>query len=297
MARFPGIQGAARRSRLARSTQADLPGRFPGIRFAGALSLALLWLGCDRPRATPAPASSAAVPASPAAGLPSASASVASGSASASVSAASGSSSTTAGGPAPLPSIRSRCCRLDRTEGFFGPEKGIHARFSGDVLQRNDGERLLFPHDLVSDTKELYQFAKSSGKSLYQERRLRIVGEVAQLVSIEIDERGETGANAPFFHSRCATLDTRKKRLLTVEEALPGQGKALLEEAKRRFEGAPGRDRFRFVSGSFAVTETELRFCCAARDDRQPTPRLDVSVALDPAGRKLVSAAPGAAVR
>jgi hypothetical protein len=191
-------------------------------------------------------------------------------------------------GPAPLPSIRSRCCRLDRTEGFFGPEKGINARFSGDILQRNDGERLLFPHDLVSDTKELYQFAKSSGKSLYQERRLRIVGEVAPLVSIEIEERGETGANAPFFHSRCATLDTRKKRLLTVEEALPGQGKALLEEAKRRFEGAPGRDRFRFVSGSFAVTETELRFCCAARDDRQPTPRLDVSVALDPAGRKLV---------
>lgn len=265
--------------------------RFPWIWFAGALPLALLGLGCDRSRATPAPASSAAAPsASPSPA--SASSSVASGSASTSTPAASGSASTVAGGgeagPAPLPSIRSRCCRLDRTEGFFGPEKGINARFSGDILQRNDGERLLFPHDLVSDTKELYQFAKSSGKSLYQERRLRIVGEVAPLVSIEIEERGETGANAPFFHSRCATLDTRKKRLLTVEEALPGQGKALLEEAKRRFEGAPGRDRFRFVSGSFAVTETELRFCCAARDDRQPTPRLDVSVALDPAGLKLV---------
>jgi hypothetical protein len=186
-----------------------------------------------------------------------------------------------------LPTIRSRCCRLDRTEGIFGPEKGIHARYSGDVLLRNDGERLLFPQDLISDTKELYQFAKSSGKSLYQERRMRIVGEGAGHVSVEIEERGETGANAPFYHLRCVTFDTRKKRSLTLEEALPGRGAALIEEAKQRFEGSPGKEHFRFVSTSFALTEGEVRFCCAAKDDRQPGPRLEVRVGLGE-GQKLV---------
>lgn len=190
-------------------------------------------------------------------------------------------------GLAALPTIRSRCCRLDRTEGIFGPEKGIHARYSGDILLRNDGERLLFPQDLISDTKELYQFAKSSGKSLYQERRMRIVGEGSGHVSVEIEERGETGANAPFYHLRCATFDTRKKRAMTLEEALPGRGGALLEEARRRFEGSPGKEHFRFVSASFALTEGEVRFCCAAKDDRRPGPRLEVSVGLGE-GQKLV---------
>jgi hypothetical protein len=191
------------------------------------------------------------------------------------------------GGLPPLPTIRSRCCRLDRTEGIFGPEKGIHSRYSGDVLLRNDGERLLFPQDLISDTKELYQFAKSSGKSLYQERRIRIVGEGTRHVSVEIEERGETGANTPFYHLRYATFDTRKKRAMTLEEALPGRGGALLEEARRRYEGSPGKEQFRFVSTSFALTEGEVRFCCAAKDDRQPGPRLEVSVGLGE-GQKLV---------
>ncbi|MCS6901628.1 MAG: hypothetical protein NZX77_17895 [Polyangiaceae bacterium] len=167
---------------------------------------------------------------------------------------------------------------MDRTEGIFGPGKGIHTRYSGDILLRHDGERLLFPQDLISDTKELYQFAKSSGRSLYQERRMRIVGEGSRHVSVEIEERGETGADTPFYHRRCTTLDFRKKRILTVEEALPEHGTALLEKAKQRFETIPEKEHFLFVSTSFALTEQEVRFCCAARDSRQPGPRLDVSV-------------------
>lgn len=178
----------------------------------------------------------------------------------------------------PLPTVVARCCRLDRTEGFFGPEKGIHTRYSGDVLLRNDGERLLFPNDLVSDTKELYQFAKSSGKSLYQERRLRIVGESPHHVSVEVEERGETGANAPFYHTHCVTVDPRKKQKVTLSDLLPEEAPRLLEEGKKRFEASPGQERFRFLSGSFALSGTTLRFCCPARDDRQPTPRLDIEL-------------------
>lgn len=188
---------------------------------------------------------------------------------------------------ATAPTIAPRCCRLERTEGGFGPDKGANVRYSGDVLLRNDGGRLLFPQDLINDTKELYIFAKSAGKSLYQERRLRIVGEGPKHVSVEIDDRGETGATTPFYHSRCATLELRKVRKATLDEVLPpAQATALLEEGKRRFERMPEHDRFRFVSASFALTASAVRFCCPARDDKQATPRLDIEIALDATGPK-----------
>jgi hypothetical protein len=202
---------------------------------------------------------------------------------------ASGSGSGVTAVVAPLGSVVPRCCRIDRTEGMFGPEKGVHVRYSGDVLLRNDGERLLFPHDLVSDTKELYQFAKSSGKSLYQERRLRVVGEGVGYVALEVQDRGETGAGTPFFHTHCATVDTRKLRKMTPEEAFPGEaGQKLLAEARRRFEEAPGHERFRFVPASFALLEGRVRFCCPPRDDRQPLPRLDLELETGTEPRKLV---------
>lgn len=229
-----------------------------------------------------APAASASGPAA----LPAASALVEpASSGAASSSAAAG--VATAPPTATAPTIAPRCCRLERTEGGFGPDKGANVRYSGDVLLRNDGGRLLFPQDLINDTKELYIFAKSAGKSLYQERRLRIVGEGPKHVSVEIDDRGETGATTPFYHSRCATIELRKVRKATLDEVLPpAQATALLEEGKRRFERMPEHDRFRFVSASFALTANAVRFCCPARDDKQATPRLDIEIALDAPGPK-----------
>src|SRR5512141_975842 len=58
--------------------------------------------------------------------------------------------------PAPLPpapAIVPACCMIDKTEGHFGAPKGVQTRYEGEFLRRKDGERLLYPQDLISDTK------------------------------------------------------------------------------------------------------------------------------------------------
>jgi hypothetical protein len=171
----------------------------------------------------------------------------------------------------------------DRVEGFFGPEKGINARYSGDYLRSKNGtDRLFFPEDLISDTQELYLFAKSAGKALYQERRLRVVGEAPGALSVEIDDRGETGATAPFSHSKCQTIDTRRVRKIAVTDlAGKDEGAALLARAQAAFDGSAGHECYRFVAQSFALVgapPTKIRFCSPRRDEGSGPPRLDIEL-------------------
>jgi hypothetical protein len=183
----------------------------------------------------------------------------------------------------PLEVIKPACCRADRVEGSFGPDKGVNARYSGDYFHgRNGNDRLFFPDDLISDTQELYLFAKSAGKPLYQERRLRAVGESPVALSVEVEDRGETGTTKPFTHSKCQTVDLRRNRKAAVADLLPkDEGPALLARAQSAFEASPGHEHYRFVPASFALVgspPTKIRFCNPKRDEESGPPRLDLEL-------------------
>ncbi|RYE82187.1 MAG: hypothetical protein EOO75_21075 [Myxococcales bacterium] len=157
------------------------------------------------------------------------------------------------------------------------------------MLLRNDGGKLLFPDDLISDTRELYIFAKSAGRSMAQERRVRVVGEQGHLVSVAIEDRGDTGAGTPFVHMRCTTLDTRKMKPASLAEAVgEAEAKALLAEATRRFEAHPDHGRYRLIAASYALRASDVVFCGSARDDSRPSPRLDIVVERPPTPGKLL---------
>lgn len=171
---------------------------------------------------------------------------------------------------------------MDVAEGSFG--KGTFTRYSGDYLRRKDGERLLFPQDLISDTKELYQHAKSAGKSVTQERRVRPIGEGGRYVSVEIEEKGETGALMPFLHSACKTVDLRTGRALKLEDVVGKEAAArAIASAEQTFAAAPGHDDFRFLSSSFAMIgrgEKTVRFCNPRRREDLGGARLDLEIEL-----------------
>lgn len=184
---------------------------------------------------------------------------------------------------APLEAINARCCAIDRTEGTVGPDKGINARYSGDFLRKKNGDRLLFPDDLIADTRELYQYAKSRGAPLYQERRMKVVGEGARYVSVEIEEKGDTGASNPFAHSKCKTLDLRSGKQLKLADVASKAASALETEARARFDALPDHGQFTFVSASFALVgdpARRVRFCNPRRDEALGMGRLDVEVEL-----------------
>ncbi|MCC6645608.1 MAG: hypothetical protein IT374_08565 [Polyangiaceae bacterium] len=237
------------------------------MRLASALALALL-SGC-RGQIDP-PGERAAAPATSASAAPPASAAPAASSAPA-----------TAGAPPPTP-ITPTCCMRDRAEGSFGPEKGVNTRYVGEYLRRHDGERVLFPHDLVSDTKELYQHARSAGRSVLQERRLAVLGEGDRYVSVEITDKGETGALMPFAHSKCLTVDLKHGRALRLEDVLgKPSAEATLAAARARFDAAAGHEQYRLLPGSFALIgkgERRVRFCGPARRDEDGAKRLDVEL-------------------
>ncbi len=170
----------------------------------------------------------------------------------------------------------------DRAEGHFGPEKGVHTRYVGEYLRRHDGERLLFPHDLVSDTKELYQHARSAGRSVEQTRRLVVLGEGDRYLSVEVTDQGETGALMPFSHSKCVTIELKQGRALRLDEVLDkASADATLAEARGRFDAAAGHEHFRLLPGSFAMIgrdKKRVRFCGPARRDEDGAKRLDVEL-------------------
>ena len=244
-------------------------------------SLVALGSACGRASDSPrdgAPEASAHASAtvSAASAVPAASASV---TASASASASAAPASPPPGAP-PLVAITPACCMRDRAEGKFGSERGIMTRYSGDFLRRKDGDRLLFPDDLISDTKERFQHAQSAGRSVTQERRLKVVGEGPRYVSVEIEDRGETGALKPFAHSACCTVDLKTGKAMTVE-AVVGKERApkLVEEARAAFDALPGHEQFRFLPSSFAMIGTAgdtIRFCNPRRAEDLGAARLDV---------------------
>lgn len=241
------------------------------MRARALLITAALCAGCRERVDAPEPASSAA---------PSSSAAPAKEIASATPPAAS--SAVVAEGAPPASPITPACCMRDRAEGHFGPEKGVHTRYVGDYLRRHDGERLLFPHDLVSDTKELYQHAKSAGRSVVQERHLVVLGEGERFVSVEVTDQGETGALMPFAHSKCVTVDLKNGRALRLEDVLgKPSADATLAEARRRFDGLAGHEQYRLLPGSFAMIgrdKRRVRFCGPARRDEDGKKRLDVEL-------------------
>jgi hypothetical protein len=171
---------------------------------------------------------------------------------------------------------------MDVAEGSFGA-RGTFTRYSGDYLRRKDGERLLFPQDLISDTKELFQHAKSAGKSVTQERRVRPLGEGSKYVSVEIEDKGETGALMPFLHSACKTVDLRTGRALKLEDVLGKDAAAnAIAAGERAFAAAAGHEDYRFLSSSFAMIgrgEKTVRFCSPRRREDLGGARLDVEVA------------------
>lgn len=197
-------------------------------------------------------------------------------------SAAPPSSSAAPASAPPLAPIAPACCMRDRAEGSFGPAKGVNTRYVGDYLRRHDGERLLFPHDLVSDTKELYQHARSAGRSVEQTRRLVVLGEGERYVSVEITDQGETGALMPFSHSKCLTVDLKHGRALRLEDVLgKPAAEATLAEARRRFDALADHEQYRLLPGSFAMIgrdKRRVRLCGPARRDEDGAKRLDVEL-------------------
>lgn len=180
-----------------------------------------------------------------------------------------------------LPEITAKCCTRDRAEGHFGPESGVHTAFVGDFLRKKDGGRLLFPDDLISDTKELFQHARSAGKTVKQERKLRIVGETERAVSVEVFDTGETGSMKPFSHSSCKTISLRDGRLWKLEDAV-GKDHALAVAVKARiqFDQRNKGDLYRFVEKSFALVDEgkRIRFCNPRKDEALGAARLDVDL-------------------
>jgi hypothetical protein len=173
------------------------------------------------------------------------------------------------------------CCTMDVAEGSFGA-RGTFTRYSGDYLRRKDGERLMFPQDLISDTKELFQHAKSAGKSVTQERRVRPVGEGAKYISVEIEDKGETGALMPFQHSACKTVDLRTGRALKLEDVIGKEAAAkAIAAGESAFAATGGHEDYRFLSSSFAMIgrgEKAVRFCSPRRREDLGGARLDVEV-------------------
>ncbi len=185
--------------------------------------------------------------------------------------------------PPALAEILPRCCTVDRAEGHFGVPTAVHTAFVGDFLRKKDGKRLLFPDDLISDTKELFQHARSAGKTVKQERKLRVVGETDRTISVEVLDSGATGSMVPFSHSACKTVSLRDGRALKLEDAV-GKDAALAVVVKARiqFDERNRGDVYRFVERSFALVDegSRLRFCNPPKDTALGAQRLDVEVAV-----------------
>ena len=195
---------------------------------------------------------------------------------------------TTASGAArarlsPAPTITMACCTMDRAEGQFGTH-GVVTRYRGDYLRRKDGERLFFPQDLINDTKELFQHAKTAGRSVQQERRVRAVGEGPRWVSLDVEERGETGALAEVVHSSCKTIDLRTGRALKLDDVVGKDAAAqAIASGEASFAELGGRADYRFSAASFAIlgpSAKTVRFCNPRRREELAGARLDVEVTL-----------------
>ena len=181
----------------------------------------------------------------------------------------------------PREGIPSRCCRIERKEGKYGPENAIHTSYSADIVTRANGGRFLGNEDLVSDTAELLDYAKGMKRSLSQQRRIVVIGETAQFVSLSVEDVGDTGSGTTAKHSGCKTLRISTALVAKPEDVLTAEG-ATRVVAEGRSGVAVAGSRWRFAVLSWAILDNgkTARFCAPEEGDTGA--RFDVDVNVDP---------------
>jgi len=104
----------------------------------------------------------------------------------------------------------------------------------------------------VTDTAELYEYAKSMKRTLTNQRRITIIGETPQYVSLSIEDVGDTGSGNTARHSGCKTLRLGTATVAKAEDALSPEAAArVVPEARKQVAAAGGR--FRFAPLSWAL--------------------------------------------
>lgn len=179
----------------------------------------------------------------------------------------------------PRAAITSRCCRIEPKEGKYGPDPGIHTSYSADIVTRLDGGRFLGNEDIVTDTAELLDYAKGMKRSLRQQRRITIIGETVQYVSLSIEDVGDTGSGTTAKHSACKTLRVATAQPSAPEAALTPEGAArVVAEGRRRVAAAGGKFRFGVLSWALLDAGKIVRFCAPEEGDTGR--RFDVDIPL-----------------
>jgi hypothetical protein len=180
--------------------------------------------------------------------------------------------------PARAP-ITSRCCRIEPKEGKYGPDPGIHTSYSADIVTRLDGGRFLGNEDIVTDTAELLDYAKGMKRSLQQQRRITIIGETIQYVSLSIDDVGDTGSGTTAKHSACKTLRVSTALPVAPDAALTAEGAArVIAEGRKKVAAADGKFRFGVLSWALLDGGKIVRFCAPEEGDTGR--RFDVDIPL-----------------
>lgn len=175
--------------------------------------------------------------------------------------------------------ITTRCCRVERKEGKYGPEAGVHSSYSADIVTRANGDRLFGNEEVVTDTAELYEYAKSMKRTLTNQRRITLIGETPLFVSFVIDDVGDTGSGNTARHSGCKTLRLGTATVAKPEDALTAEGAArVVAEGRKRVAAAGGKYRFAPLSWALLDAGKIARFC--APEEGEAGARFDVDVPL-----------------
>lgn len=186
-----------------------------------------------------------------------------------------------------VPTKTAKCCRMDRREGVVGNEHAVHTSYASDVVLTKSDKRIFGSDDVVSDTTELFQHARSMNRSLRQERTLAFVGEGPRWLSLTVDDRGDTGTGTPFRHSACKTIDPNNGHVLKLDDVLvPAAVDRVIAEAKDVLAHQPEGRHFRVVPGSFALPDEGHVVMCAPSEETDGDARRDVSVAIRDDERK-----------
>ncbi len=179
----------------------------------------------------------------------------------------------------PRAAITSRCCRVERKEGKWGPDVGVQSTYSADIVTRANGDRLFGNEDIVTDTAELSEYAKSMKRTLTNQRRIAIIGETPLYVSLSIDDVGDTGSGNTARHSGCKTLRLGTATVAKPDDALTSEGATrVVAEARKQVAAAGGKYRFAPLSWALLDAGKIARFC--APEEGEAGARFDVDVPL-----------------
>lgn len=169
---------------------------------------------------------------------------------------------------------------MERKEGKYGPDPGIHSSYSADVVIKLDGGRLFGNEEVVTDSAELLEYAKSMKRSLSQQRRIVIIGETPAFVSFTIDDVGDTGAGTNAKHSACKTMRIGPAVVAKPEDALvPEAAARVVAEGRKQVALAGGKFRFAPLSWALLDAGKMVRFC--ASEEGEGGGRFDVDVPLE----------------